>query len=57
MRHEAITTQAYDKAADAAKQGANEARMAGHEMKDKAASTAEDVRQLTNNLIFLCFPF
>ncbi|KAL6978770.1 hypothetical protein U1Q18_020436 [Sarracenia purpurea var. burkii] len=45
LRREAITTQAYDKASDAAKQGANEARKDAQEVKDKAASTAEDLTE------------
>ncbi|KAI8574313.1 hypothetical protein RHMOL_Rhmol01G0344700 [Rhododendron molle] len=49
VRHESVTTQACDKAADAAGQGTGELKMAGQEMKDKAASTAEDMNQKTKD--------
>ncbi|CAL5427265.1 unnamed protein product [Camellia sinensis] len=48
FRQEArVSTQAYDKAADAAKQGANEAMNAGQDVKNKVASTAEDMTEKT----------
>lgn len=58
VRRESVTTQACDKAADAAGQGTSELKMAGQEMKDKAASTAEDVSvtTFTTNLIFFMSP-
>lgn len=58
VRHESVTTQACDKAADAAGQGTSELKMAGQEMKDKAASTAEDVSvtTFTTSLIFFMSP-
>ncbi|THF95911.1 hypothetical protein TEA_024419 [Camellia sinensis var. sinensis] len=48
FRQEArVSTQAYDKAADAAKQGANEAMNAGQDVKNKVASIAEDMTEKT----------
>ena len=54
MRHEATTTHAR-RATDAARQGANETAKAGQDVKNKAASAAEDVRH--NFTIKLIFPF
>ncbi|XP_057508515.1 uncharacterized protein At4g13230-like [Actinidia eriantha] len=49
VRHEATTTQACDKAADAAKQGANEARRAddpkNQGCRGKVADTAQDLTE------------
>ncbi|XP_059625202.1 uncharacterized protein At4g13230 [Cornus florida] len=43
-------TAAYDGASDAAKRGTNEAMRVGQDMKNKAASTAEDVSRKTKDV-------